>query len=221
MSLPYATSELRQGEARALFLNAVERLYPEVLISLRANVFPLYNGERLGWGYIRKDTDLRSALTTWGNKFHLDYPWVYDEALRTLNVAKQWGKWSNMNPIRWLGLDIGGGWEPNLDDLSLTPNPATETLEQFLNRAKEAYEQAVKRFEESGFSEDNKRALTDHLEWLAHLLVGSKSISKVAGENHRNRQTVTDGIKSACELLSIDYEALPKGEPGRPRKTSG
>jgi hypothetical protein len=67
----------------------------------------------------------------------------------------------------------------------------------------------------------DKPKLQLHVMWLASLISGTKSLSKIAKESHRDDTTIKDGIKDICLLMGIDYDSLPKGKPGRPRKIAG
>lgn len=92
---------LRQHDARRAFLTAIETIVPEVLESLRRDVFPRYReaqqesiSDRAFWRRVamasaNRDAyllPLKQALADWMHRWHLEAAWVEQVARETLEA---------------------------------------------------------------------------------------------------------------------------------------
>lgn len=80
----YSNQNIEASKAQSHFLEAVERVAPEVLENLRDRVMPVPPGR---WPPILEGTspEQRGVLESWANRHNLSYEWVLRTAVVTLN----------------------------------------------------------------------------------------------------------------------------------------
>ncbi len=223
----YDGGEMATWEARTLFLDAVARVEPEVLASLRADVLPHYDSKKIvRWG--DAGGDLRIALEGWAARFNIAFEWVYQTALVTLwcwsivDGADQdeiAGEWQHDTGAYWLHTTRGerriafnhAGWDPagetRGDFKRRMMAEFTDYLESYLQKLGDLVEGR-------GLEKASEIRNPDQFEWLAMWQVaGYETFGEIAKDVYTSRQAVTLGIQRAAGKCGIP---VPRGEPGRP-----
>ncbi len=239
----YQPGFIRKQQLYDQFFVTVRAVAPEVFEDLAVNVYPAFqkgveNAEvssywisdqhhnathhHLRWSI--SDT-LGSSLAAWANRWNLpQHVWLLEFALTTLDfwycdVAAK----DKLSVVTLLPLST-----PMLPPHLRTFTPKSQSQ---ANPKKEfqAWAKARENFLTSGQGkgetgprfesmETGKDKLESHLEWMALLLCKGLPINLIAKQAHRSRKTVEYGLRSSCEALALDYDSLPKGKTGRPRK---
>jgi hypothetical protein len=110
--------------ARQAYFMALRKFWPELLKSLRVDVFPQYSprwhGEtpqrrilRESWNELQSDsrrTELLAAIRDWANRFRIKEPWIIQTALDTLQNYSEFSPTPEIRPQRpgwfWLYMPV-------------------------------------------------------------------------------------------------------------------
>ncbi len=222
----YDGGDMAEWEARKLFLDAVAEVAPEVLNTLRTDVFPFYDSEEiLTWRNV--NSELEEALEGWGTKLNLNYDWVYQTALITLwawyivkpealeEIANEWEHetgdyWMlTTNDERKISFNHAG-WDPAGEEKGKFKKRIMAEFENYLENYMDNLENFV---QERGMDKAPEIRNKEQFKWLAMWQVGDySSFGEIAKAVNTSRQRVTLGIQRAAEKCGLP---VPKGEEAR------
>lgn len=127
---------------------------------------------------------------------------------------------------RWAGLgdaDLGleaplalpvPRWDPQREERGAAAERILAELRAAVRSELDRIGEAARR---AGPPPRRKRTGLEHLAWLARYQFRHESFPSIASDACRERQTVTEGVRSAAELVGLPLRRPDR--PGRPRKT--
>ncbi len=231
-----ARTNLRLG-----FLRAVRDHAPEVLADLAgeplARYRPVQQFDRDNHLYqeLELEADILhhplfqpfwESLRAWGHRWNLVADWCLQRALLTLREWTWWPEdanqddWGHMGILTLLAIApqecclVFGhwGWHPELTTWSAAEREIREDFEAYLATYREGMERLAR---ERGLVPAPAKRTAEHYEWLVLYQVKGLSYYQIAQRACRERQTVTDGVKSTAALIGLPLRPPPP--PGRLR----
>lgn len=206
-------------------------MVPEVLVTLRSEVYPAYTAaikqltgpHELTWENIKYSCEdyyphlalLKESLLQWTTKYNLLHAvdsWVQNAALDTMS----W--WNDYPQI----LD-----KETSEDTSLWKYPTTayylpdntapvasgldkQNLEDFLRQYKEHIK---KQYELAGWTKERKISF-EYVIWFVHYQIQGMTQQQIADKYFRTREAVKEALKNISAEIGIPL----RGKRGRPRK---
>jgi hypothetical protein len=211
--------------ARSEFLDLVAEESPDLLIDLADDPYQRWlimaerticSGYLLTWREIEarcawddQAVMLRDAIIRWAHSYHLNWPWVYERAARTLSA---WSLTSSNGNRTW--------FHPIQSERCLFSDSrrGDKNGEERLSSSKarfEAERRGGQRMPEIRAS-TGARPAGDHLRWLVLRVVKRHSKRKLAQDFGRNSKSITEGLQRAAALVKI---GLPPVTTGRPKES--
>jgi hypothetical protein len=227
-ALPWSTFWKRTEFARTM-----ERVAPEVLDTLRADVLPYYDRlvtEVDGEDMIAQDLafgDALAHLIDWAFKFGLAQPWCYRAAWGTLSHMRKNSKFA------WFTAPLPAGWEiiPFRLELpgwnvgaELRAKAKARIRNEVLSSLDKALEDHLDACEANmlahGWTRPRKvrrrgGKIPAHMEWFVRWQCQGWTKARIADEYRADRREVTREIKRLSREL---YLMERKGKAGRPEK---
>jgi hypothetical protein len=105
-------------------------------------------------------------------------------------------------------------------------DPLRETLDEFLDRARQHYRETKTFYEQHGFTRAPVKREVDHFRYLAAHLVGGYSWAQLAdGDTPLNlpvksEKTIAGEARKAAALIRLSLRPVPGPRPGSPRRPS-
>ncbi len=245
----YSGENVPRALARDEFLITVAELAPEVLRSLRDDVLPVFEATnsaelrprpRPHWLLAFPD-ELITTLKAWGDCWHLDEEWIYEQALRLLGTWHRYPHFAAREPLAWRGLAFAAwegprglplvfehaGWIPTETSPKAFKEAARDAFESYLRDYLADMEADVKARPDLERT-PIKPSLREHLSWLVRYQALEEEWSDITATATREladgrrkpveQQAVEGAVKKTAKLLGL---TLREGRgPGRPSHAS-
>lgn len=218
-------------KAQNTFLRTVEIMVPEVLVSLQADVYPVYiatlqqvtGPNEMVWENIQYASEdycphlalLKKRLFKWGKTFNLlktvDY-WVLNIALDTLRWWNDYpqiiDKEASENTTLWK-YPSTAYYLPDIT-APVSSGLDKQNIEEFLKQYKKYIE---KQHELAGWPKE-KKISDEYFIWFVHYQVQGMTQQQIADKCFRTREAVKEALKNISAEIGIPL----RGKRGRPRK---
>jgi len=224
------SEDVASAVAQLYFFEAIHAEAPEVFEDLRDNVLEVWKttpgSEKEQWSKLATAQqgegriypwliDLAGALAAWGERWHVDAPWIYQ---RALDLLRDWeilpAAAEDVEMVTW----NGGGWSspiPPGEETLKGWDPAWETEADFDRRIEEHKRRLRKRAAELGYRQLKAKDNAEHFAWLARYQFHEDlTFAQVAESLEMKPGAVEQAIKRAAALLELSLR--PSRGPGRP-----
>lgn len=221
---------------RLYFLAALQKECPKVLQILKNDVLMQYTAceyveEVYDWTDVSNNPNhesLRDALIAWGQRYHIDEPFIYDIALRTLRFWHDNPAISDREPLSWHFYNLyyyrSGAAKPYTDEekeyLKLIRereniekegftvkgwNPFKSSRREYNDYILYELEKYLNQIESEMFKEDititPEIRKPYHFNWLALHLAANKKPKDLAGDMEES--TIRKALKKTAAMIGI------------------
>lgn len=211
-------SELQKADARHAFLCAIESEAPEVLETLLNDVFPVYaaicDQKPLFWRVC--PPEVKMALANWGKRFNLDFVWIYEHALDTMELWKLCPVITENRPLNWPVFNLWPAWfSPGGGVFSFNTfwDPVEEGRKEVIRRIQKEFEEQLQVFMDETEAQyktagwiktkvKRKRISEDpllHFRWAVRRIVQRWKYSEILEFYHPEGDITEDAVKHAVK----------------------